>query len=116
MRAIAYPPTDVRSGTPALFQATRLSSLVRRLASILALAAIDVFGLAAGLFAALVLRELYYGRSVRWHPLWDSAWNWLRWMWNGWVSGLRLITFHKCQDPWVAIAMAVSLNRLPTVT
>ena len=46
----------------------------------------------------------------------DSAWNWLRWMWNGCVSGLRLTIFHTCQLPCTAIAIVVSLNRLPTVT
>jgi exopolysaccharide biosynthesis polyprenyl glycosylphosphotransferase len=77
VRAVSATTTDVRSATPLLFQATRVSSFARRLMSIFALAAIDVVGLGVGLFAALVLRELYYGRSVRWQSLWDTASNWL---------------------------------------
>jgi exopolysaccharide biosynthesis polyprenyl glycosylphosphotransferase len=77
VRAVQPPATDVRATTPAVLQAARVSSFVRRAASIVALATIDVVGLAAGLFAALVLREVYYGRSLRWESLWDPAENWL---------------------------------------
>ena len=69
--------TDVRSGTPALLQATRLLSLTRRLASIVALATIDAVGLAAGLYSAFVVREVFYGRQPRWHALWSAASDWL---------------------------------------
>lgn len=69
--------TDVRSGTPALLRATRLVSLTRRLASIASLTAIDAGGLAAGLYAAFILREVFYGRQPRWHALWNAASDWL---------------------------------------
>jgi exopolysaccharide biosynthesis polyprenyl glycosylphosphotransferase len=69
--------TDVRSGTPALLQATRLTSLVRRFASIVTLAMIDAVGLAAALYAAFVLREVYYGRQPHWQQLWNAASDWL---------------------------------------
>jgi exopolysaccharide biosynthesis polyprenyl glycosylphosphotransferase len=56
----------------------QLRVLVRRLASILALAVIDVGGLAVGLYLALVLRELYYGQSpVLWGLPWNAESNWL---------------------------------------
>jgi exopolysaccharide biosynthesis polyprenyl glycosylphosphotransferase len=70
-------PTDVRAGTPPLLRATHLLPLLRRLASMLALAAIDVAGVTAGLFAALVLRELYYGRTLNWDGLWRAETDWL---------------------------------------
>jgi exopolysaccharide biosynthesis polyprenyl glycosylphosphotransferase len=41
------------------------------------LASIDVVGLGVGLYGALVLRELYYGRAPDWHYLWNSATDWL---------------------------------------
>src|SRR5438045_8407947 len=51
---------------------------MRRLASILALVAIDVGGLAGALYLALVLRNLYYGvRPVLWGLPWDAEAKWL---------------------------------------
>jgi len=41
------------------------------------LVAIDIVGLTGGLYATLVLRELYYGRTPHWGGLWDAAWDWL---------------------------------------
>jgi exopolysaccharide biosynthesis polyprenyl glycosylphosphotransferase len=56
----------------------QLRSLARRLASILALIAIDVGGLAGSLYVALVLRELYYGeRPVLWGLPWNAETEWL---------------------------------------
>src|SRR5207248_7907989 len=42
-----------------------------------ALAAIDAVGITAGLFVALVLREVYYGRNLRWGSLWQAETDWL---------------------------------------
>jgi len=56
----------------------QLRALVRRLASVLALAAIDVGGLAVALYLALVLRELYYGeRPILWGLPWSAEQDWL---------------------------------------
>jgi exopolysaccharide biosynthesis polyprenyl glycosylphosphotransferase len=56
----------------------QLRALGRRLASVLALAAIDVGGLAVALYLALVLRELYYGeRPILWGLPWDAEQDWL---------------------------------------
>jgi exopolysaccharide biosynthesis polyprenyl glycosylphosphotransferase len=46
---------------------------LRRATSVLALAAIDVAGLAAGIFLALALREAYYDRPLLWSELWTST-------------------------------------------
>ncbi|HEY4412094.1 MAG TPA: sugar transferase [Gaiellaceae bacterium] len=56
----------------------RLRALARRLFSMLALVAIDLAGLAAALYLALVLRELYYGlRPILWGLPWDAETKWL---------------------------------------
>jgi exopolysaccharide biosynthesis polyprenyl glycosylphosphotransferase len=70
-------PTDVRAATPPILRTSHLVPVLRRLASITALAAIDVAGVTIGLFAALVLREIYYGRTLRWHGLWRAETDWL---------------------------------------
>jgi exopolysaccharide biosynthesis polyprenyl glycosylphosphotransferase len=70
-------PTDVRSATPPIFRSTHLAPVVRRLASITALATIDAAGVTAGLFVSFVLREIYYGRSLRWGSLWQTETDWL---------------------------------------
>jgi exopolysaccharide biosynthesis polyprenyl glycosylphosphotransferase len=55
-----------------------LRSLARRLASVIALAMIDVGGLAVALYLALVLRELYYGdRPILWGLPWRAEQDWL---------------------------------------
>jgi exopolysaccharide biosynthesis polyprenyl glycosylphosphotransferase len=70
-------PTDVRSATPLILRASHLAPVIRRLASISALAAMDAAGITAGLFVSLVLREVYYGRNLRWGSLWQAETDWL---------------------------------------
>jgi exopolysaccharide biosynthesis polyprenyl glycosylphosphotransferase len=82
VRALPTPPatpqpTDVRSATPPIFRVTHLAPVVRRLASIAALAAIDAAGVTAGLFISFVLREIYYGRGLHWGSLWQTETDWL---------------------------------------
>jgi hypothetical protein len=68
---------DIRS-VRLIPSAGQLRSLVRRFASILALVAIDLAGLAGSLYLALVLRELYYGeRPILWGLPWDAEAKWL---------------------------------------
>jgi exopolysaccharide biosynthesis polyprenyl glycosylphosphotransferase len=70
-------PSDIRQAR-LLPSASQFRSLVRRLASIVALIAIDVGGLAGALYLALVLRELYYGtRPVFWWLPWNAEQKWL---------------------------------------
>ena len=82
MRALPTPPataqpSDVRSATPPIFRVTHVAPVVRRLASIAALAAIDAAGVTAGLFISFVLREIYYGRGLHWGSLWQTETDWL---------------------------------------
>ena len=71
------PPTDARSATPPIFRTSYVAPVVRRAASISALATIDAVGITAGLFASLVLREVYYGRNQDWSYLWRAETDWL---------------------------------------
>ena len=72
------PPVDVRSGRPYLLSRSGLTVAARRLASITALVAIDLGGLTLGLYAALGLREVYYGNHpILWHVLWNVETAWL---------------------------------------
>ena len=70
--------SDIRSGKPFLLSRGRLVAAGRRAASISALVCIDLSGLVLGVYAALVVRELYYGRShVLWGFLWRVETDWL---------------------------------------
>ena len=76
-RDAAGPSEDIRR-TRMLPSPIQLRALARRLASIAALVAIDVGGIAGALYLALVLRELYYGeRPVLWGLPWKAEAEWL---------------------------------------
>jgi exopolysaccharide biosynthesis polyprenyl glycosylphosphotransferase len=69
---------DIRAGAPYLFKRSQLSAAGRRLASIAALVCLDLGGLVLGIYAALVARELYYGRQpILWGVLWRIETDWL---------------------------------------
>lgn len=70
-------PADIRSARPYVLSRRPLRAFVRRLASIVALLLIDVTGVALGLYAALAVRELYYGRTPLWGLLWEAPMDWL---------------------------------------
>ena len=70
-------PGDIRRAR-VLPSPIQVRALVRRLLSIVALATIDVGGLAVALYLALVLRALYYGeRPILWGLPWDAEVEWL---------------------------------------
>jgi len=70
--------SDIRAGAPFLLTRTQLVVAARRLASVTALVCIDLSGLVLGLYAALVARELYYGREpILWGVLWRVETDWL---------------------------------------
>jgi exopolysaccharide biosynthesis polyprenyl glycosylphosphotransferase len=70
--------SDIRAGAPFLLTRAQLLAAGRRLASITALVCIDLGGLVLGIYAALVARELYYGRApVLWGVLWRIETDWL---------------------------------------
>src|SRR5437764_6656176 len=75
---------DIRSGKPFFLTRSQLAAAVRRLASMAALVAVDLAGLVLGVYAALVLRELYYGT----HPLWGFLWR----VETDWLPFLTLVT------------------------
>ncbi|MBD0330420.1 MAG: sugar transferase [Thermoleophilia bacterium] len=68
---------DIRAARPYLLSLTPLRALARRSASVVALATLDVTGLAFGLYGALALRELYHGRTPLWGLLWEAPQEWL---------------------------------------
>jgi exopolysaccharide biosynthesis polyprenyl glycosylphosphotransferase len=70
--------SDIRAGAPFLLTRAQLLVAARRLASIAALVCVDLGGLVLGIYAALVARELYYGREpVLWGVLWRIETDWL---------------------------------------
>jgi len=74
------PPSaaDVRAVRPYILSRSPLRSAGRRLASVLTLAAIDVCGVALGLYGGLTLRELWHGHTdPLWGVLWDAETEWL---------------------------------------
>lgn len=69
---------DIRASRPYLLSHSPLRAAARRILSMLALAALDVAGLALGLYAALGLREYYKGHSSPlWGVLWQAEADWL---------------------------------------
>ena len=75
---------DIRSGKPFFLTRSQLATAARRLASIAALVALDLGGLVLGVYAALVLREVYYGS----HPFWGFLWR----VETDWLPFLTLVT------------------------
>ena len=67
----------IRATRPRLLSPTPLRALARRVASVLALACLDVIGLTLGLYGALALREYYNGRTPLWGLLWEAPQDWL---------------------------------------
>jgi exopolysaccharide biosynthesis polyprenyl glycosylphosphotransferase len=75
---VSPPPEDVRAARPYLLAPAPLKWVLRRAASILGLAVIDVGGLILGLFLALALRAYVVDpKPVLWGLLWDQETNWL---------------------------------------
>jgi exopolysaccharide biosynthesis polyprenyl glycosylphosphotransferase len=72
---------DIRCRTPyalAPFNLTALGLAGVRVATLLA---VDVAGVAGGVYAALVLRELWLGHTPPWEGLWSTAIDWLGFLW-----------------------------------
>jgi exopolysaccharide biosynthesis polyprenyl glycosylphosphotransferase len=72
------PRDDVRATKPVFLQRGWQRAVLRRAASIAALIALDVGGLALGLYVALAARELVYnGTDVLWGLIWEGPKDWL---------------------------------------
>jgi exopolysaccharide biosynthesis polyprenyl glycosylphosphotransferase len=76
---------DIRASRRVVLARPPFRALVRRVASVCALLAIDVIGLSLGLYVALVLRWLYYEHEL---PLWGIPWE----AEEQWLPFLTLIT------------------------
>ena len=75
------PSADVRAGGIYVLSRRPWVALLRRASSVLALASLDIVGLALGLYAALVVRELVYGHtSIYWSVVWEGPKHWLRFL------------------------------------
>jgi exopolysaccharide biosynthesis polyprenyl glycosylphosphotransferase len=79
---VATPPTepalsardrDVRAARPYVLARAPLRTFVRRVLGIATLASLDAVGLALGLYAALVVRNLIYGDEIFWSLLWETG-------------------------------------------
>jgi exopolysaccharide biosynthesis polyprenyl glycosylphosphotransferase len=67
-------PGDIRRSRPYLLSGAPLRHLSFRAASVIALLVLDLVAVGFGLYAALALREVYYGRSpIYWGILWSDA-------------------------------------------
>jgi exopolysaccharide biosynthesis polyprenyl glycosylphosphotransferase len=67
-------PADVRASRLYLLSRGTLVGMLRRAASVAALVVLDIAGLALGLYAALLLRQLVYGETtIYWSLLWREG-------------------------------------------
>jgi exopolysaccharide biosynthesis polyprenyl glycosylphosphotransferase len=72
------PLGDIRSGRPWLLSPSIVRSFLRRVASVSSLVFLDLCGLTLGLYAALIVREIYHGAdSLLWGVVWRVETDWL---------------------------------------
>jgi exopolysaccharide biosynthesis polyprenyl glycosylphosphotransferase len=72
------PVGDIRSGRPWVLSPSLLRSFLRRVASVSSLVFLDLCGLTLGLYAALMVREIYHGAdSLLWGVVWRVETDWL---------------------------------------
>ncbi|MDQ3823090.1 MAG: sugar transferase [Actinomycetota bacterium] len=83
--AEAQPAGDIRKVRPYILSPRPLRAIGRRVASVMALVALDLAGLTLGLYIAFALRWIYYERSL---PLWGVPWKGV----VNWLPFLALIT------------------------
>ena len=75
---LGHEARDIRFAHPYLLARSPLRTFARRVASIGTLVLIDLAGLAFGIYAALVLRDLYRGNDPPlWGVLWRQVTDWL---------------------------------------
>jgi len=72
------PVGDIRQARPAFLVRSPLQQLLLRIGSVAVLIGLDLTGVGLALYAALLLREVYYGASTIFPGLlWDQETNWL---------------------------------------
>ena len=77
-RLAHLPAEDVRATRPYLLAANPMRALSRRAGSIASLVALDLAGLALGLYIALAVREVFVGNTpILWGVLWSAETDWL---------------------------------------
>ena len=64
---------DIRRGRPYLLARTHLRTIVFRVGGIACLIFLDICALTISIYAALVLRDFYYGNTIFWGILWREA-------------------------------------------
>jgi exopolysaccharide biosynthesis polyprenyl glycosylphosphotransferase len=79
------PVEDIRSARPYILSRRSALGLLRRLASVAGLIALDVGGVILGVYVALILRAAYLGQ---WPPLWGLIWRTA----SDWLPFLTVIT------------------------
>ena len=79
------PAADIRQVRPFILSRRPLRAIARRIASVVALVALDLLGLTGGLYLAFALREVYYEGGL---PAWDVPWHGV----SEWLPFLALIT------------------------
>jgi exopolysaccharide biosynthesis polyprenyl glycosylphosphotransferase len=91
-------PGDVRRERPYLLSPKPFRASLRRLGSVLVLITLDLSALVMGIYAALVVRELYHGdASPLWGVLWRAEASWLPFLavvtvlvfWRGGLYAMR---------------------------
>ena len=68
---------DIRQRVPVVLVPAGLVAAATLATRVLTLIAVDLLGLAAGVYSALVLRELWTGASPSWNGLWQTTVDWL---------------------------------------
>ena len=68
---------DIRRRVPPVLLRATIADSVTQAVRVLTLVTVDLVGLAAGVYLALVLRELWIGAAPDWEGLWETAADWL---------------------------------------
>ena len=68
---------DIRRRVPPVLLRATIADSVTQAVRVLTLVTVDLVGLAAGVYLALVLRELWTGAAPDWEGLWETAADWL---------------------------------------
>ena len=72
---------DIRRRVPYAFAPANLAALGLRGVRVASLLAVDIAGITGGVYAALVLREVWMGRTPPWDGLWSTAADWFGFLW-----------------------------------
>jgi exopolysaccharide biosynthesis polyprenyl glycosylphosphotransferase len=74
-------PADIRRRVPYALAPANLAALGLAVVRVVTLVAADIAGVTGGVYAALVLREVWLGRTPPWGGLWTTAADWFGFLW-----------------------------------